>query len=204
VALVEFVVRIMSERDVMKRARRALAGNGKQNAPIDPAKAKELLARADAARGQTPQQTLKATPPPAPRAEQVKLPVTCSAHGVTYTVIAERSGDVLRFISHELPGASGQGASRMPGRLSGRYRIEADGWACPLCGDASGLWLCECTRLNGAMHCLGSARGLYRCACGRIEDREFANVRAAEVRGVAVGAAPRAASASTAIALRNR
>ena len=84
------------------------------------------------------------------------------------------------------------------------YRIEANGWACPLCGDASGIWLCECAELNGAMHCLGTTRGQYRCACGRIEDREFASVRAAEVRGVAVGAAPRAARTASAITIRNR
>ncbi len=186
--------------DLMARARRALQPAGPRDAP-GTSNGKELLARARAALEPAAQKT--SAPPPAPRAEQVKLPMTCAARGVTYTVIAERNGDVLRFVSHELPGASSRSVSRMPGRLSGRYRIEAQGWACPLCGDASGIWLCECAELNGAMHCLGTVRGQYRCACGRIEDREFATARAAEVRGVAVGAAPRA-SASTAITIRNR
>jgi hypothetical protein len=89
-----------------------------------------------------------------------------------------------------MPQAGPGGAPRLPGRLEGRYRIDAASWVCPLCANAGGVWLCDCERMNGAMHCLGSAGGRYRCACGRAEEREFVNVQTVEVRGASVAATP--------------
>ena len=188
--------------DVMRRA--ALArGDARAPAPLDRDKGRQLMARAQAVLDAPRKETLVSAPPPAPRAERVKLPVTCAARGVTYAVIAERRGDALRFVGHELPQPGG-GTPRMPGHLSGQYRIENNGWACPLCSTGPDVWLCNCEAMQGAMHCLGSTRGQYRCACGRIEDREFTSARAVAVRGVAVGAAPRAASTATALTICNR
>jgi hypothetical protein len=166
--------------------------------PLDPAKGAQLLARAQAAIEAPPKQTLLAAappPPPAPRAERVKLPMHCSARGVPYVVIAERRGDEsrgyeLRFVGHEMPQPGTGGTSRLPGRLSGQYRIEAKGWACPLCANTDAVWLCECERMNGAMHCHGTSGGRFHCACGRFEEREFVNVKTVEVRGASVAATP--------------
>jgi hypothetical protein len=172
--------------DLVARARRNLA-DVQPAKPVDPGKGKELLARARAKI--EAKQTLVAAPPSEPRAERVKLMMTCSARGLSYVVIAERRGDELRFVGHEMS-APGQGSARVPGRLSGRYRIEAQGWACPVCGNADAVWLCDCERMNGAMHCHGNSRGWYHCACGQAEQREFVKVDAVTVRGVAVAATP--------------
>jgi hypothetical protein len=181
--------------DLVARARQALqpaAPRGTQPAgALDPAKGAKLLARAQAAISAPPKQALVAAhpPPPTPRAELVKVPVTCSAGGGSYVVVAERRGDELRFVGHEMPPGPG-GAPRLPGRLSGEYRIDRKGWACPLCANTDGVWLCECERMNGAMHCSGNSGGRYRCACGRLEEREFVNVKTIEVRGASVAATP--------------
>jgi hypothetical protein len=191
--------------DLVARARKALGPVAPRKdqlaGPVDPTKGAELRARARAAISappkQTPKETLVATPPPAPapapapRAERVKLPMTCSARGVSYVVIAERRGDELRFVGHEIPQRGPGGAApRLPGRLSGQYRIEYHGWACPLCSNTGGVWLCGCEQMNGAMHCCGTTGGRYRCACGRVEEREFVKAEKVGVRGASVAAMP--------------
>ena len=173
--------------DAQPPARQSLVGT------FTPVKGAELLARAQAALEAPPKQALIAaapSPPPVTRAERVKLPMHCSARGVPYVVIAERRGDELRFVDHERPPPGPGGAARLPGRLSGQYRIEAKGWACPLCASAEAVWLCECERMNGAMHCHGTSGGRFHCACGRFEEREFVNVKTVEVRGASVAATP--------------
>lgn len=156
------------------------------------AKGKALIDRANAVISAPPKQTLVAAPPPAPQVEpepqveRVKVPMTCSASGTSYVVIAERRGDELRFVGHEIPAPGPGGAARLPGRLSGRYHIAANGWACPLCRNTDAVWLCNCERMNGAMHCHGSDAGRFRCACGRVEAREFVSVETVEVLGSAV------------------
>ena len=186
--------------DLIARARQTLKPGAPHNmqpaGPLDLAKGADLLARAYAALATSPKQTLLATaspPPPrpaAPRAERVKLPMTCSARGASYVVIAERRGDELRFVGHEMPPPGPGGAPRLPARLSGQYRIESKGWACPLCATPGDIWFCSCDRMNGAMHCLGSAGGRYHCACGRFEEHEFVTVKTVEVRGTSVAATP--------------
>jgi hypothetical protein len=177
--------------DVLKRAQRALqTAAARRLAAPDQAKGHQLLARAQAVIGVTPKQTLRAAPPPEPRVERVKLPVTCSVRGVSYVVIAERRGDELRFVGHESPQPGPRGASRLPGRLSGQYRIVDNGSACPLCANTAGVWLCDCAEMGGAMHCLGTVAGRYRCACGRIEEREFFSIETAEVRGASIASKP--------------
>jgi hypothetical protein len=160
------------------------------------AKGKELLERAQAVIEAPAKQTLVAAPPPEPQVERVKVPMTCSASGTSYVVIAERRGDELRFVGHEIPPPGPGGAARLPERLSGRYHIAANGWACPLCRNTDAVWLCNCERMNGAMHCNGAAGGRYHCACGRVEAREFVSVEMIEVRGAAVAAATNMRSTS--------
>jgi hypothetical protein len=173
------------------RVRQALQPAGPRGTPparpLDPAKGAQLLARAQATIAAPPKQTLVSAPP-APRVERVKLPMTCSARGVSYVVIAERRGDELRFVGHEMPPPGPDGAPRLPGRLSGRYRIEERGWACPLCANNDAVWQCNCERMNGAIHCHGTSGGRYRCACGLSEPREFVKVKTFEVHGTSVAA----------------
>jgi hypothetical protein len=196
--------RFAMSNDLVARARKAL-GDVQPSprrskggaAPFDPARGAELLARAQAAIGGSPKQILVAAASPAPGAERVKLPMTCSARGVSYVVIAERRGDELRLVGHEIPPAGKDGAPRLPGRLSGQYRIEMNGWVCPLCSTGGDVWLCNCAEMHGAMHCLGTSGGRYRCACGRFEEREFVKVEAVEVRGTSVAAMPGAARSGT-------
>lgn len=183
--------------DLVARARQAsgpvaVRKDQPASAPVDPAKGAELRARVRTAISAPPKQTLVAAPPPAPpHAERVKLPMTCSARGASYVVIAERRGDELRFVGHEMPQPGpGDAAPRLPGRLSGQYHLNTNGWACPLCSDAAGVWLCACEPMNGALHCHGASGGRYHCACGRIEEREFTTASTVEVRGTAVAATP--------------
>jgi hypothetical protein len=183
--------------DLIARARQAtgpVAPRKDQPAlPVDPAKTSSLVARARAAVEAPPKQTLVAAappPPPVPRVDRVKLPMTCSARGQSYVVIAERRGSDLRFVGHELPQPGRGGTSQLPGRLSGEYRIEMNGWRCPLCQNGDAIWLCDCEAMNGAMHCHGASGGRYRCACGKHEDREFITVPKVEVRGTSVAATP--------------
>jgi hypothetical protein len=182
--------------DLIARARQVsgsvVARKDQPAEPVDPAKGAELRARVRAAISAPPKpQPSRSPPPPAPPgAERVKLPMTCSGTGASYVVIAERRGDELRFVGHEIPQPGPSGA-RLPGRLSGRYRIEATGWACPLCANTHSIWLCSCEPMNGAMHCRGtSSDGRYHCACGRIEEREFVTSNTVEVRGTSVAAMP--------------
>ena len=109
--------------DLVARARQALGpvAPRKDQEALDPARGAALLARARALIEAPPQQTLVAAPPPREvSAERVKLPMTCSARGVSYVVIAERRGDELRFVGHEIPQPGPGGAPRLPGRLSPR------------------------------------------------------------------------------------
>ncbi len=189
--------------DLIARARQAtrpVAPRKDQPAlPVDPANGSSLVARARAAIEAPPKSTLIASapsPPPVPRVERVKVPMTCSARGQSYVVIAERTGDVLRFVSHEMPQA-GSGAGRMPDRLEGQYRIEMNGWRCPLCQNGDAVWLCDCAAMNGAMHCHGTSGGRYRCACGKAEEREFVTVPKVAVRGASVAATAEQARSGT-------
>jgi hypothetical protein len=169
--------------DLVAKTRQALGAVKTRDA-----KGAALIDRANAVISAPAKQTLVAAPPPEPQVERVKLPMTCSASGASYVVIAERRGDELRFVGHEIPPPGPGGAARLPGRLSGRYHIAANGWACPLCRNTDAVWLCNCERMNGAMHCHGSDAGRYRCACGRVEAREFVSLETVEVRGSAVAA----------------
>jgi hypothetical protein len=176
--------------DLVAKARRMLAD---RQPPADAAKSKKELFASARAMSEA-KQTLVAAPPPKPRAERVKLMMTCSERGLSYLVIAERRDDErggyeLRFTGHEMV-QPGPGSGRLPGRLSGRYRIEAQGWACPVCGNADAVWLCDCERMKGVLHCGGNSRGWYHCACGQVEQREFVKVDAVAVRGVSVAATP--------------
>jgi hypothetical protein len=176
--------------DPLQRARQALQTvdtRRPQPPALDQSKGRELLARAQAAIAAPPKQPLVATPPPAlPRAERVKLPMTCSATGRSYVEIAERRGNHLRFVGHEMPRTRQDGECQ-PGFLSGEYQIDMKDWTCPLCRHA-GAWQCSCP--HHALHCRGSSGGKYHCACGRFEEHEFVNVEKVEVRGASVAATP--------------
>ena len=184
-------------RDVLKQASQLLNGRNAGNPSSLPSQAgsSAIIARATAALSGS---IRRATPAaPAPRIERVRVPVTCSARGTAYTVIAERHGEVLRFTGFEMP-QSGHGtdnAPRMPSHLSGQYRIDWSGWACPVCSTAKGVWLCDCQQMEGAMHCMGTSGGRQHCACGRFEHREFVEIERTTVRGSSMAAAPKAAGA---------
>ena len=178
--------------DLMKRAHQALqnidARGVRRSSPPTQVEGADLLARAEAAIAGS---VKRPAAPTASQAERVKLPVTCSATGNSYVVIAERRGDVLRFVDHEVPGAAGgAGGARMPRHLSGQYRVESNGWACPLCANNEGVWVCNCERMDGAIHCLGTSGGRSHCACGRFEEHEFVSVESAAVRGTSAAAKP--------------
>jgi len=113
----------------------------------------------------------------------------CSARGRSYLVIAERRGNELRFIGHEMPAPGPGGAAQPPGLLSGQYRIDAKGLVCPLCR-ASELWVCNCASMNGALHCCGTDGGRHHCACGKFESRALVSVAASDVRGAAIATRP--------------
>lgn len=170
-------------KDLIARARAVAAGNHQSEKAIDAgAGSSSFIARVRAGLESPPEQTLVASTPPAPRIEHIKAPMTCSAKGASYVAIFERRDDELRLIGHKFP-KHGAGGGRQPGHLSGSYRIDLNGMRCPLCGNGDAVWLCECSRMQGAMHCHGSSGGIYRCACGRNEEREFVNVPRMEVRG---------------------
>ena len=182
--------------DLVARAHRALGPVApRKDQPAGPVdlQGAELLARARAAISAPSKQTLVvATPSPPPPlfAEKVKLLMTCSARGVSYVVNAERRGDNLLCVDHEMPQPGKSGPAQSPGLLSGRYQIEANGWRCPVCHHGDAIWVCNCER-KGAMHCGGSFNGLYRCVCGRNESRQFVDVKDTQVRGASVASTPR-------------
>jgi hypothetical protein len=185
------LVRVVTN-DLVTRSRQALGPAARRDLrpaePTDPAS--KLFAEARAAISSSPKQTLVATPLKKPGPEIVRLSMTCSARGGGgFDVIAERHGDELRFVGHEMPRPGQDGAHRLPAHLSGTYRIETKGWACPLCQNGN-LWFCQCAEMNGAMHCLGTAGGRHHCACGRFEERHFATAEKFEVRGASVAATP--------------
>lgn len=180
-------------KDLTTRARQALEATDKRVTPVS-SDGTALLARAEALLGLPTKQTKT---DPVKRIEQVKIPVTCSARGSTYIVIAERRGDALRFVGHEMPGSSGGTAARMPSLLAGQYRVEASGWRCPVCADGSGVWVCNCERMDGAIHCCGTSGGRSHCACGRFEEHEFVSVDTAAVRGTSIAAKPAARGAGS-------
>lgn len=185
-------------KDVLKQASQLLNGRNAGNPPFLPSQAgsNAIIARAEAALGGSIRRAAPAAP--APRIERVRVPMTCSARGVGYTVIAERNGDVLRFVDHEMPQRDGRGANAspvLPGHLSGQYRIDYGGWACPVCSTAKGVWMCDCRQAEGAMHCMGTSGGRQYCACGRFEQHEFIEIERTAVRGSSMAAAPKAAGA---------
>jgi hypothetical protein len=188
--------------DLLKQASQLLNSRNAGALPAalpSPPNSAGIIARAEATLGGSIRRSAPAVAP-APRIERVRLPMTCSAHGTAYTVIAERQGDVLRFTGHEMP-QSGQGlnsAPRMSGNLSGQYRIDYGGWACPLCSTAKGVWLCDCRQMEGAMHCMGTSGGRQHCACGRFEQHEFIEIEKTAVRGSSMAAVPKAAGAADA------
>jgi hypothetical protein len=194
VAALQPVEQIVTD-DVVKPANRALqpAAQG-QMQPAGPLldRGNELLARTRALLGEPPLRTFAAAAPPVrePGPELVRLPMTCSARGGSLVVIAERHGNRLRFIGHEMPRTRQEGQYR-PGLLSGEYEIELmQGWACPLCQNNDDAWLCNCAEFYGALHCCGTSGGRYHCACGRFEERDLVKVKKVQVRGASVAATP--------------
>lgn len=189
-------------KDVLKQASQLLDGRSARASPPplpSPTNSAGIIARAEAALGGSIKRAAPAAP--APRIERVRVPMTCSARGVGYTVIAERNGDVLRFVGHEMPQSGGRVANTSPtqaGHLSGQYRIDYGGWACPLCSTAKGVWMCDCRQAEGAMHCMGTSGGRQYCACGRFEHHEFIEIEKTAVRGSSMAAAPKAAGAGDA------
>lgn len=188
--------------DLIKRAQQALEGRKAAGPPRPQQQSEDLMARAQAA---IEGSARRAAPIEAklPRGcdELVKLPVTCSARGTSYVVIAHRYGDVLRIVGNEKPqtgtSAGGSGGTRMPARLSGQYRIEYNSWVCPLCSTGGGVWVCGCDSMNGAMHCLGTSRGRSYCACGIFEAIEYVEVDKSAVRGTSGGGAEATQSSSS-------
>jgi hypothetical protein len=159
--------------------------------PMERIMTNDLIIRARAKLGDAaaPKQTLVTAPPPVERIEHVRVPVTCSVRGQFFVVIAERRGNVLRFVGHKMLQSTKVAGSNMPSQLSGEYQIEANGWRCPLCGNDA-VWFCDCVAMSGAMHCGGSAGGRFRCVCGRSEERDFVSVKHVAVRGRSVAATP--------------
>lgn len=192
VASQQSVVSQSMSSDLMKRAQQALEGR-KAAGPAQQNQSKDLLARAQAAIESSARQTAPAEARlPQGCDELMKLPVTCSARGVAYVVIAHRYGHELRIVGNELPqtgkGAGGV-ASHPPRRLSGEYSFDFGSWVCPLCSTGRGMWVCGCYGMEGALHCKGTTGGRGYCACGQIKAREFVGVDKSAVRG-ASGDAP--------------
>lgn len=176
--------------DLVARGPRALGpGSPRKDRPAEPvdlAKGTKWIAEARAAIEAPSKHVLVAAPPREARAERVKLLMTCSARGISYLALAERRGNHLRLVGHEMRQPGKDGVFQVPGHLSGEYHIEINGWRCPLCRNGDSVWLCECDRMNGALHCHGNSGGRYHCACGRVEHREFFDVEKMEVRGTSV------------------
>ena len=176
-------------KDVMKRDSRALPGSSRQLQPAGPVQTRnrDVLAQAQARIDELrPQNNISA----APGAEIVHVPVTCSATGAWFIMIAERHGDHLRSIRNEIPRAGKGSGGPLPPPLSGEYNIEfQEGWSCPLCGH-SATWFCKCIKCYGALHCQGSRGGKHLCACKRWEARLFGEPEKVPVRGASVAATP--------------
>jgi hypothetical protein len=199
VAALQRVERAMSS-DALKRAAQLLEGSDRgaaRNPPSLPAQSKkgaELMASAEAALAGSVKRAMPPMPATTPRIERVRLPMTCSARGRTYIVIAERHGDTLRFVGHEMPqGGNGPGSTD---QLLGHYCIDESSWACPFCSSARGVWICECPRMDGAMHCMGTSGGRQYCACGRFEEHEFIDVEKIAVRGSSVAETPKSSASA--------
>jgi hypothetical protein len=189
------LVRFVMSNDVVKRTRRALepAVLRDNTQPVGrpvAASGPELLARARAKLAESRKAFLM-TSTATQCAELVRLPMTCSATGVGFILVAERNGNELRFVGHEMPRTKQEGEHR-PGLLSGEYRIEMkNGWACPICKSgaaANHAWVCHCTAMRGALHCGGTHGRARYCACGRLEERHLENVETIQVRGESVAA----------------
>jgi hypothetical protein len=195
VAPLQFLEVAMSD-NLLNRARQALQRTDDVPVPlpaVDRAAGDALIARARSALEKDAALPLPAssTAPP-PRIEHVRLPMTCSATGKPFIAVAERHGDELRFVAHELPEAGRRATGAGPARLSGTYRhlTHADGWTCPHCGTAGGSWICECAAAPDSLHCGGSRGRRHYCACGRLEERHFVQADTIAVRGQSVAASP--------------
>ena len=187
----------MSE-DVLKRAQQALANVGRTTPTTN---SNDLIARARAAVAGQPvapppvRPAVQQAPPiqqtPAPRAERVRVEMTCGATGRAFIVIAERHGAQLILVENEAPqrGGSGGNAAAPTEYLSGTYNIgNSPGWACPLCRTSTPGWICNCPARPGALHCNGSHNRKRYCACGRFEDRHLTSgAPAVQVRGQSTG-----------------
>jgi len=192
----------------LDRARQALQISGAGNAPpvvIDRSKGDALLARARAAAESKPQsrtETPQPSPPPAastPRVERVRVQMSCGATGRPFVAIAERRGNALLLVDHELarPGGGG-GTGAPPVRLSGSYHVDrGKGWACPHCGSREDAWSCGCSAMPDSLHCGGKRGRMRYCACGRLEERELVEVETIEVRGQSIAATARSGTPSS-------
>jgi hypothetical protein len=201
--------------DPLKRARQALEVSGASRSQLparDPTKVDELLARVRAgasdreARREPPPEKVAASsdrearrePPPevtpmamatdARRANKVRVPITCGKTGRSFIGHAERQGDDLLLVDHEVSQA-GRGASTRVEMLSGKYRVSrVSDWACPLCKSSDDLWSCQCRENPNALHCGGRRGRASYCACGRLEERYLEEAEFLQVRGQSVAA----------------
>ena len=182
----------------LDRARQALIGEAQRTQPavLDQAKGNALLARARTAAEARPE--TRATPPAAalstPRVERVRVQMTCGVNGQPFTALAERRGNGLLLVDHELP-RPGRGAGGPPAeRLSGSYRVDTgSGWSCPHCGSRDDTWSCGCAAMPASLHCGGRRGRLRYCACGKLEERNLVEVETIEVRGQSMASTSKSA-----------
>src|SRR4051812_32144522 len=121
----------MTKNVVKRESNRALLpGSSRQMQPAGPVqnRTSKVLAQA---------QTLIDELRLSPDAELVHVPITCSATGAWFILIAEKNGDSIRGIRNEYPSThKSDGGSTRPASLSGDYKLQLpDGWACLLCGN---------------------------------------------------------------------
>jgi hypothetical protein len=164
--------------EVLARVRKALPQSHSEVPPTRPA-SPSTPPHAQAAQSQ---------PAAAPGPATVQLPMTCAATGKHFVVLAERRGGVLYPFASER--AADNVRPREVSHLSGSYRFEVTpDWRCPVCGDRSRVWWCQCVELRDALHCGGTADGRRGyCACGQLEERNFVTVDRSPVRGKAQAA----------------
>jgi hypothetical protein len=165
---------------------------------VDLTKGADLIAKTRAAlEPPSPPVAPANMPAPPNRVEQVRLAGTCGATGRSFIAIAERRNAELWLIGSELP-RNGRGGGDPPALLSGSYRIEmTESWHCPICRSRASqeIWVCECNRFRGALHCGGTSGRASYCACGRFEERGFIETDWFQLRGTSMAAqrgAPRA------------